>query len=78
MYIYIYVCVCVYIYVYIFVYIYIYVYMYILYYVVICRTKCNIIWRELNIYDRAIIIIIIINKYILYTYLIHGKYFSAT
>ena len=25
-------------------------------YVVICRTKCNIIWRVLNIYERAIII----------------------
>ena len=33
---------------------------------VMCRTKCNIIWRVLNIYDRAIIIIMIINKYILY------------
>ena len=26
-----------------------------------CRTKCNIIWRVLNIYDRAIIMMI--NKY---------------
>ena len=35
-------------------------------YVVMCRSKCNIIWRVRNIYDRAIIIIMIINKYILY------------
>ena len=39
-------------------------------FVVMCRTKGNIIWRVLNIYDRAIIIIImIINKYILYIYI---------
>ena len=35
---------------------------------VICRTKCNIIWRVLNIYDRAIIIIMIISKYIIYIF----------
>ena len=29
-------------------------------YVVMCRTKCNIIWRVLNIYDRAIILYYII------------------
>ena len=67
-------------------YIYIYIYIYILWEcwssvnhcVVMCRTKCNIIWRVLNIYDKAIIIIMIINKYILYIYLILGKYCSAT
>ena len=72
-------------YIYIYIYIYIYVYTYILWecwssvnpYVVMCRTKCNIIWRDLIIYDRSIIIIMIINKYILYIYLIHGKYCSA-
>ena len=50
-----------------YIYVYIYIYIYILWecwlsvnhYVVMCRTKCNIIWRVLNIYDRAIIIIII-------------------
>ena len=47
-------------------------------YGVMCRTKCNIILRVLNIYDRAIIIIMIMNKYIFYIYLIHGKYCSAT
>ena len=34
--------------------------------------------KVLNIYDRAIIIIMIINEYILYIYLINGKYCSAT
>ena len=54
------------------IYIYIYIYIYILWecwssvnhYVVMCGTKCNKIWRVVNIYDRAIIIIMIINKYI--------------
>ena len=35
-------------------------------YVVMYRTKCNIIWRVLNIYDRAMIVIMIMNEYILY------------
>ena len=56
----------------------IYIYIYILWecwssvnhYVVMCPTKCNIIWREINIYDRAIIIIImIVNEYIFYLFI---------
>ena len=66
--------------------IYIYMYIYILWecwssvnhYVVMCRTKSNILWIVLNIYDRAIIIIMIINKYIIYIYLIHGKSISIS
>ena len=38
-----------------------------------CRIKWNIIWRVLDIYDRAIIILMIINKYILYVYLYPWK-----
>ena len=57
----------------------IYIYIYILWEcwssvnhsLVMCRTKCNIIWRVLNIYDRAIMIIMIINKYILYIYILY-------
>ena len=64
--------VCIYIYIYIYICIYWECWSSVNHYVVMCRTKCNIIWRVLNIYDRAIIIIIIImiiNKYILYIYI---------
>ena len=60
------VCVCVCVYVCVYIYIYIYIYMRVNPYGFICRTKCNIIWRGLTRYDRAIIIIIII---IYYTYI---------
>ena len=79
---------CIYIWIQTCLYIYIYIYIYIIlwecwssvnHHVVMCRTKSNIIWRVLNIYDRSIIIkITIINKYILYIYLIHRKSCSST
>ena len=69
-------CMCVYTHTHTHTHIYIYIYIYIMrvlvvsnHYVVMYRNKCNIIWRVLNIYDRAIMIIMIIKKYILYIYI---------